>query len=259
MRNLAGMYGSGRGTADDQEAAGRWFKAAAEGGDAQGQFAYGNWYVQDREEKMQWLQKAAQQNHREAIALLGEMNIEVERVELEDAPLPPKLAAVCLQQQLNAAGYNVGTVDGDIGPRSIAAAQSYSNDNGLELADLTPDSAEKWCRALADHAGALVPFLVAAIEQMDAENAAYGPGGNFRYEIAGGVPADQIDLIKTGLSLAERYLEANLGGGTPQDIRRDVTVKIVATGRGNEEPGGDNGAAQHSPVASCAPFSTWQT
>src|SRR5690606_27309353 len=86
-------------------------------------------------------------------------------------------------------------------------------------------------------------FLVAAIEEQDRQNAAYGPAGDFRYSVTADVPDDQIDLIKTGIARAEAYLQANLGGGIPQEVREDVTVRIVATGRGNEEPGGGNGAA----------------
>jgi len=70
MRNVAGMYGSGEGVAMDPQAATRWFRAAAEGGDAQGQYAYGNWYVQDRDEKVRWFRLASKQRHQDAIAAL---------------------------------------------------------------------------------------------------------------------------------------------------------------------------------------------
>lgn len=256
MRNLAGMYGSGRGTDEDQEQAARWFKAAAEGGDAQGQYAYGNWYVQDQGEKVEWLRKAALQGHKEAIALLGKMNIEVGTVKPPDAPLLPKLAAMCVQEQLNAAGYAVGTVDGDIGRRSIAAAQQFAEAHGLtdRVPALSADTAEEWCRGMALMDPNYAAFLTAAVERADVQTAAYGTAGDFRYDVASNVAADQLDLIMTGLARAQTYLEANLGGGVPQEVRQGVTVKIVATGRGNEEPGGGNGAATAFAEAMLRPF-----
>lgn len=261
MRNLAGMYGSGRGTAENQAEAARWFKAAAEGGDAQGQYAYARWYVQDATEKVAWLQKAAQQGHEEAIGLLGEMNIEVAKAPTEEplageAPLPPRLAAMCVQEQLKSIGYDVGAIDGDIGRRSIAASELYAKANGLvsRVPALTPDSADRWCRGLAQRDGRLAPFLVAALQQVDQQNAAYGSAGDFQYLVEGAVPDDQIDLIKTGLQRAEAFLEAELGGGIPADVRKTVTVKIVATGRGNEEPGGGNGAATAFAEKKLRPF-----
>jgi len=254
MRNLAGMFGSGRGTTEDQEAAGRWFKAAAEGGDAQGQYAYGHWYVQDTVEKIEWLQKAAQQGHKEAIALLGEMNVELEKPKIGEAPLPPRLAAACVQEQLKASGYDVGAIDGDIGGRSISAAKAYAADNGISDAGLTRDDAERWCRMLAERDAKLSTFLAAAVEEMDRQNAAYGPAGDFRYLIEGPVPENELDLIKTGIQRAEAYLAANLGGGIPEDVRKSITVKIVATGRGNEEPGGGKAAATAFAEATPRPF-----
>lgn len=77
MRNLAGMYGGGRGVAADQTRAAQLFLAAAQGGDAQAQYALANWYTQDRNKKIAWLQKAAAQNHADAIKLLGQLGIAV--------------------------------------------------------------------------------------------------------------------------------------------------------------------------------------
>ena len=64
-----------------------------------------------------------------------------------------------------------------------------------------------------------------------------GPSG-IRYEIAPGVPGDQVDIIKTGLRMAQDFLDSELGGGIPEAARKGITVKIVATGRGNQEVGG---------------------
>ena len=38
--------------------------------------------------------------------------------------------------------------------------------------------------------------------------------------------------------MAQDYLDSNLGGGIPEDARGEITVKVVASGRGNEEEGG---------------------
>ena len=61
---------------------------------------------------------------------------------------------------------------------------------------------------------------------------------NVNYDIGPNVPADQVEIITTGLQMAQEFLDSDLGGGIPEDVRNQITVKIVATGRGNEEPGG---------------------
>lgn len=57
-------------------------------------------------------------------------------------------------------------------------------------------------------------------------------------DVGEGVSVTDIDLIRRGLTAAGDYINARLGGDIPVDFRANVTVKIVATGRGNEEPGG---------------------
>jgi hypothetical protein len=58
------------------------------------------------------------------------------------------------------------------------------------------------------------------------------------WDIAPNVPeADVID-IRTGISLAGSYLSNVLGGDIPDAFRQTMTVKLVATGNGNQEPGG---------------------
>jgi TPR repeat protein len=74
MRNLAGMYGSGRGVPEDQAKAKDLFQRAAEAGDAQAQYALANWYIEDRDEKVLWLRKAAAQGHEEARKLLLQLD-----------------------------------------------------------------------------------------------------------------------------------------------------------------------------------------
>ena len=64
-----------------------------------------------------------------------------------------------------------------------------------------------------------------------------GPS-SINFDIAPNVPERQEQIIKTGLRIAQDFLDSHLGGGIPEDARSEVTVKIVATGRGNEESGG---------------------
>ena len=62
---------------------------------------------------------------------------------------------------------------------------------------------------------------------------------NISYDIARDGPVDQIEVITSGLLMAQDFLDSELGGGIPADVQREVTVKIVATGRGNEERSSD--------------------
>ena len=61
---------------------------------------------------------------------------------------------------------------------------------------------------------------------------------NIYYDIAADVPAEQVKIITTDLQMAQEYLDSELGGGIPAEARKQMTVKIVATGRGNQGLGG---------------------
>ena len=61
---------------------------------------------------------------------------------------------------------------------------------------------------------------------------------NIYYDIAPNVPAEQVEIITTGLQMAQNYLDSELDGGIPEEVRKEITVKIVATGQGNQEPWG---------------------
>jgi hypothetical protein len=74
------------------------------------------------------------------------------------------------------------------------------------------------------------------------------------FDVAGNVPDDQVDLIKQGLALAQDYLERVMGGGIPHDVRAGITVKIVNTGLGNQEPGGGGGVATALDAGGIRPF-----
>ena len=62
----------------------------------------------------------------------------------------------------------------------------------------------------------------------------WGPTGVY-YDIAADVPAEQVEIITTGLQIAQDFLDSGLGGGISTEARKNITVKIVATGRGTEE------------------------
>ncbi|MDP3316985.1 MAG: hypothetical protein Q8M47_13085 [Devosia sp.] len=65
----------------------------------------------------------------------------------------------------------------------------------------------------------------------------------FNYDIGAKVPEKQVMLIKKGLTIAEDYLNKIYGGAIPRGVANNITVKIEATGKGNQEPGGGGGAA----------------
>ena len=68
-------------------------------------------------------------------------------------------------------------------------------------------------------------------------------GEAFKFDISDGVPDKQVTLIKKGLAIAIAYLDSKYGGAIPPDVQAKITVKIEATGLGNQELGGGGGAA----------------
>lgn len=67
--------------------------------------------------------------------------------------------------------------------------------------------------------------------------------GGFVFDIGADVPFRQESIIREGLEIAEDYIEKVLGGAMPPAFQARVIVKIEATGRGNQEPGGGGGVA----------------
>lgn len=67
--------------------------------------------------------------------------------------------------------------------------------------------------------------------------------GGFRFDIADNVPFRQAAIVREGLEIAEDYVEKVLGGAMPPEFQARVIVKIEATGKGNQEPGGGGGVA----------------
>lgn len=118
----------------------------------------------------------------------------------------------------------------DSSPEESQAWITYFVDQLETIEDGFINSAEFQARA------ARVLTLVAALHPglADAPRAEIGA----MLDIGPGVPRDQVEIIDQGLTIAENFFESDLGGGIPEDVRRNMTVKIVATGRGNQEQGG---------------------
>ena len=80
-----------------------------------------------------------------------------------------QLGIQCVQNQLNALGFNTGSADGNIGPRTRAAAEEYRNwmtngagGAGWSQPPLTALNGEFWCEQVADAHPAVAKFAVAA-------------------------------------------------------------------------------------------------
>lgn len=58
------------------------------------------------------------------------------------------------------------------------------------------------------------------------------------FDVADNVPEDEVRTIEEGIDFGRIYLRDHLGGDIGRKFRRSTTVKIVATGDGNQELGG---------------------
>ena len=58
------------------------------------------------------------------------------------------------------------------------------------------------------------------------------------FDIGVGVLRSQVELIQRGIDFARAYMQDVVGGDIAPDIRSSITIKIVATGKGNQAPGG---------------------
>jgi hypothetical protein len=148
----------------------------------------------------------------------------------------------CLQGQLTQLGQDPGTIDGAWGQKTRAAGEAYRLGGGaaLVLPDLSRETAGEWCEVLAAADSALAPFAKARFD--------------FVYDTAENVPAKEVTLIQAGLDLAERYFAKTFEGGIPVDKKPGITVKIVATGKGNQEEGGGGGVATAMDKRGIRPF-----
>lgn len=61
--------------------------------------------------------------------------------------------------------------------------------------------------------------------------------GALLFDVADDVPPAELALVRNGISLGQQYLAANVGGDIPEANKSRVTIKVVATGLGNPNPG----------------------
>lgn len=150
----------------------------------------------------------------------------------------------CVQAELSALGYEPGPIDGAMGRRTASAFAALAARSATELAAfstgaLDAGTAGAWCRDLATAFPELAPVYEEYRQAVGDEDRSSG----FRYDIAADVPPARVEEIKEGFRLVRDFIADELGGDIPADVRADITVKIVATGRGNEERGGGGAAA----------------
>ena len=62
--------------------------------------------------------------------------------------------------------------------------------------------------------------------------------GDPQYDVDENAPRADVDLIKSGMDRAQSHLDQELAGGIPRRTRQGITVRIAATGQGNQEEGG---------------------
>ena len=58
------------------------------------------------------------------------------------------------------------------------------------------------------------------------------------FDFASNVPSSELTHIQTGIRQVQEFLTTDLGGDIPINTQMGITVKIVAAGSGNQEPGG---------------------
>jgi len=58
------------------------------------------------------------------------------------------------------------------------------------------------------------------------------------YEIDPNAPAEDVEIIKKGIIFAHTYLAEVFGEAIPAEVQPSITIKIVASGKGNTDPGG---------------------
>ena len=64
-----------------------------------------------------------------------------------------------------------------------------------------------------------------------------GTGTLLQYDVAPNVPARELEPIKEGISEAQDFLASRVGGDIPVNVQLGITVKVVATGMGDQEGG----------------------
>src|SRR5581483_4054157 len=74
------------------------------------------------------------------------------------------------------------------------------------------------------------------------------------YDVGPDVPAADLNDIKTGILDAQRFFDAQLGGDISINQKVAITVKVVATGLGNQDPGGGGACCTGLAASGARPF-----
>lgn len=74
------------------------------------------------------------------------------------------------------------------------------------------------------------------------------------YDVGPRVPAEDLAQIKRGIALAQSLLSSAGAGDIAPDVQRSITVKVVADGRGNQEPGGGGACCTAFSAGRIRPF-----
>ncbi|MEO8683504.1 MAG: tetratricopeptide repeat protein [Devosia sp.] len=129
-------------------------------------------------------------------------------------------AVKCVQNELNALGYDAGPVDGSVGGRTLAAAYQYilamkAQDPTWNDSIVTSSYAKHWCEKVAEAHPDVARFWTAL-------NKPEGPTGareqfrlGYKYDVGEGVEADPEAAVKWYLLAAEQgnaEAQRNLGG-----------------------------------------------
>ena len=106
----------------------------------------------------------------------------------------------CTQAYLGQLGYDVGPVDGLLGPRTVAASQAYLDDNGVDLPPLAKHSVAAWCaHARSDaryRARPEIEFDGYGVLPRDVVLAALKAGAGARSRACGAVADRQLDWLE---------------------------------------------------------------
>ena len=148
-------------------------------------------------------------------------------------------AVMCVQQELTALGHDTGSADGHFGAKTTSAfselkAAEAGRIAAIDAPAFAASSAEAWCIALGTTFSEAGPIY---------QNYKDTTEGGFSFDVAPNAPPRLVAEVKDGLSLARAYIAKTFGAEIGLDARRRMTVKIVATGKGNTEPAGGGGVA----------------
>ena len=81
-----------------------------------------------------------------------------------------------------------------------------------------------------------------------------GTGTLLQYDVAPNVRALELEPIREGISKAQDFLASRMGGDIPVNVQLGITVKVVATGMGNQERGGGGACCTGLDESGARPF-----